>query len=331
MADVAWSFDLSFNTAPAGSSFSDLTATTSNHWAMSSLVVPHELTELERDAVVAHLKCLRESGVRSQDLRTFECSLPGKPPLFVKQAPDVLAEASTQHFFHVLSNADKTAPGVPKVFDAFVSQDGAAFMVMEKVEAPTLSECGISEEEAIEHAAFAVKWLLDQLPSVPKECFGRISSEAVPAMHTFFQDHQAPRIYDPDSLARLCMNAVSLSTFIVGRKEFLEPFKESRAIYHADIKKDNFLLDSSGKVYIIDFQHIGVFPEVFQNYAFFASREPLGREFARKLGYEPSKDLNLMGKFASTIVMSSKGGDMNWDSEAFRALQRKFAQRRHEA
>ena len=75
-------------------------------------------------------------------------------------------------------------------------------MVIEKIAAPTLSDCGISEEEAVEHAASAVKWLLDQLPWVPDATFGRISSEAAPVWHRFFKDHQAPRAFaNPDELA----------------------------------------------------------------------------------------------------------------------------------
>ena len=75
-------------------------------------------------------------------------------------------------------------------------------MVMEKVEASTLSDCDISEREAIEHAASAMKWLLDQRLSVPETSFGRISSEAAPVWHQFFKGHQAPRAFaKPEELA----------------------------------------------------------------------------------------------------------------------------------
>jgi len=163
--------------------------------------LPHELTELEREAIVTHLKGLR--GATQEELRSFEFSLPGRPPLFVKQSYDILVEASTQNFFHLLAINDKSAPQIPKVFDAFCSKEGYCFMVMEKVAAPTLSDCEILEEEAVEYAASAVKWLLNQLLFVPASSFGTILSEpeAAPVWHQFFKDNRAPRVFaSPDEL-----------------------------------------------------------------------------------------------------------------------------------
>ena len=137
-----------------------------------------ELTKLEHEAIVAHLKGLGDAG--GEETRSFEFTLPGRPPLFVKQSGDILVEASTQHFFHLLAIGDKSAPQIPKVFDAF-SEEGYCFIVMEKIAAPTLRDCDISEEEAVDYAASAVKWLLNQLPLVPLSSFGTISSEPQPA------------------------------------------------------------------------------------------------------------------------------------------------------
>ena len=161
--------------------------------------MPHELTKLEREAIVTHLKGLGDAG--GEEMRSFEFTLPGRPPLFVKQSGDILVEASTQNFFH-LAIGDKSAPQIPKVFDAF-SSEGYCFMVMEKVAAPTLSDCDILEEEAVEYAASAVKWLLNQLPLVPLSSFGTISSEPAPVWHRFFKEHRAPRVFaSPDELIR---------------------------------------------------------------------------------------------------------------------------------
>jgi hypothetical protein len=76
--------------------------------------------------------------------------------LFIKQSDDILFEASTQHFFYLCAIADGSAPRIPKIFDAFSSAEGV-FMVMEKIEAPTLESSGISEEQAVEHVAYAVR------------------------------------------------------------------------------------------------------------------------------------------------------------------------------
>ena len=167
-------------------------------------LMPHELTKPEREVIVAHIKGLALRDAVGEEMRLFEVNLPGRPPLFVKHSADILVEASTQNFFHLLAKDDKSAPRIPKVFDAF-SSEGYRFMVMEKIEAPTLSDCNISEEEAVEYAASAVKWLLNQLPSVPLSFFGRISSKSRPApvWHQFLKESRAPRVFaSPDELIR---------------------------------------------------------------------------------------------------------------------------------
>lgn len=136
-------------------------------------------------------------------VRCFSLSLPGRPPIFIKHCDyDVYAEASTQVFFHTLAQRDTSAPRVPRVLDAFGTPEGNYFLVMEKVEATTLDSPDISEERAVQLAASAVKWLQDQLPSVPDTIFGRISSVEAPAYHPFFKDHEAPGAFaDANELA----------------------------------------------------------------------------------------------------------------------------------
>ena len=164
-------------------------------------VVPDELTPSKREAIVAHLKGLGDTG--GEETRSFDFSLLGRPPLFVKQSDEVLVEGSTQTFFYLLSIRDKSGPRVPKVFAAFSSDDGYSFMVMEKIAAPTLSDGNISEEKAVECAAFAVKWLIGRLPWVPPSSLGTYSSQPAPVWHQFFKDHRAPRVFaNPDELIR---------------------------------------------------------------------------------------------------------------------------------
>jgi len=239
-------------------------------------------------------------------MRSFDFNLPGRPPLFIKHSDDILDEASTQHFFYLLANSDESSPRVPRVFDAFYSEEGYCLMATEKIAAPTLSDCGISEEEAVEHAASAVKWLLDQLPSVPHACFGRISSKPAPVWHQFFKEHQAPRAFaDPDELAeyvtkasQLCRPNARPSSPVM--KELLTSFEMSRCIYHSDIKKENFLFDSK-KVCIVDFQHVGVLPEPFQTYTFFNINKAFAASVGRKLGYQPSTTVDAMVKISGVL------------------------------
>lgn len=94
--------------------------------------VSPKLTKL-REAIVTRLKGLRDAG--GEEMRSFEFTLPGWPPLFVKQSDYILVEASTQHFFHLLAIGDKSAPQIPKVIDAFHSEEGYCFMAMERIAA----------------------------------------------------------------------------------------------------------------------------------------------------------------------------------------------------
>lgn len=76
---------------------------------------------------------------------------------------------------------------------------------------------------------------------------------------------------------------------------------EKRRIYHSDIRKDNFLLDANGTVYIIDFQHIGVLPEVFQTYAFFNIDWAFAEKVGRELGLQPSSSANEIVPISSLL------------------------------
>lgn len=120
--------------------------------------LPKELTQSERNS---HFKSLPNPGATL----FFDFHLPGKPTWFIKQGVDVLAEASTQHFFFTLPQGNASAPLIPKILDAF-RQDW--YCVMEKIEAPTVRPCNPLLETDIESVASAVKWLLDRIPFVPE-------------------------------------------------------------------------------------------------------------------------------------------------------------------
>ena len=84
-------------------------------------------------------------------------------------------------------------------------------------------------------------------------------------------------------------------------------FKGSSCIYHSDIKKENFLLDSNKKVWIIDFQHVGVLPQEFQTYAFFNINKVFAACVGRKLGYQPSNTAEAMVPISS--LLQQHGGN----------------------
>ena len=57
---------------------------------------------------------------------------------------------------------------------------------------PTLSACDITEDDAVQSVAPAIKWLLAQINSIPTSIFGGISSELARVCNQFFKDHRAP-------------------------------------------------------------------------------------------------------------------------------------------
>ncbi|GJJ09726.1 hypothetical protein Clacol_003950 [Clathrus columnatus] len=283
----------------------------------SLLTIPNELTQTERDRIVEYFNDI----VKKDDFYTnhFDIDLEGRPTFFVKYGLDeneygldVLVEASTQSFFYALAQNDKSAPRIPKVYDAF-QQDKRRFFVMEKIELPTLSSCEISEGDAVKSAASALKWLLAQLPSVPSSIFGRISSEPSCVWHSFFKDHEAPVCFaHADALTKYVNKAFSRCA---GKeKPSISSFSDELAIYHSDIRKDNFLHDiKTGKTWIIVFQHIGVLPEPFQTYAFFNTGNRFAAAVGRHLGYQPSRIAGLLTRAANLLQMTSGNASLNLD------------------
>lgn len=99
-------------------------------------------------------------------------------------------------------------------------------------------------------------------------------------------------------------------------KKLLTSFKKSRCIYHSDIKKENFLLDSN-KVYIIDFQHVGVLSQAFQTYAFFSVNKAFAASVGRKLGYQPSRTVDAMVKISSVLQQCGGTASLSMYSSSF--------------
>ncbi|GJJ09759.1 hypothetical protein Clacol_003983 [Clathrus columnatus] len=265
----------------------------------SLLTIPNELTQIERERIVEYFENM--PGNEKCHTNHFDINLEGRPTFFVKYGLDGLVEASTQSFFYALAQKDESAPRIPKVYDAF--QDGYGFFVMEKIKLPTLSTCEISEDNAVKSVASAIEWLFAQLPSVPTSIFGRISSEPSCARHEFFKDHEAPVCFaHANAPAKYVNKAFSRCP---GKPKRTVSFSDKLAIYHSDIRKDNFLHDiKTRKTCIIDFQHIGVLPEPFQTYAFFNTGSRFTAAVGRHLGYRPSRIANQLTRAANVLQMT---------------------------
>jgi len=233
------------------------------------LIVQESLAAREKEDIFKHWK--NTPLAERSNTNHFDFVREGKPTFFVKYGGyDILDQASTQAFFHSLAQGGSSAPHIPAVYSAF-RWEGRHFLIMEKVDMPTLEICDISETEAVQSAAFAVGWLLDQMHSIPSDMFGRISFRSTPVWHQFFKDHYAPVPFVSSEALEKYVNK-ALSRRPGGRRAPPPAISLSNelAIYHSDISEHNFLFDITiGRVCIVDFQHIGVLPKPFQTYAFF--------------------------------------------------------------
>ena len=102
-------------------------------------------------------------------------------------------------------------------------------------------------------------------------------------------------------------------------KKLSKSFSENLAIYHCDIRKDNFLINyyATGQVCIIDFEHIGVLPKPFQSFAFFNSDEDFAAAVGRKLGYKASNVTKEMVMASGSLWQSGWDGGSKYFFLAF--------------
>ena len=287
------------------------------------------LSQTECDEIAQHFFNLPFSVKHKTNHFDFE--LPERPRLFVKYgSDDLLAQASTQSFFHALAQKDISAPGIPAVYNAFC-KDGYCFLVMENVGLPTLEAC---DPDAVKFVAPAVKWLLDQMSSVPSSLFGRISDTKACVWHPFFKDHEAPVAFVNSEAVNKYTNKVRISPLtdfmahyrIMSLPQALSYCRGGRtpillsselSICHSDIREDNFLLDvTTGRIWIVDFEHVCVFPVPFQQYGFFNIGSPLASEVGKYLGYKEPDIVEAMDR-ASCVLQQIGIGDLGNYSSSF--------------
>ncbi|KAL4063518.1 hypothetical protein V8B97DRAFT_1876768, partial [Scleroderma yunnanense] len=100
-------------------------------------------------------------------------------------------------------------------------------------------------------------------------------------------------------------------------------FSDDHAIYHSDISKDNFLRDiRTGKIWIVDFQHIGALLEPFQTYAFFNMDSPFAAAVGKYLGYKPSDTANKMTITSSLLQQTGGDASLNLGRFGQRVIKR---------
>ncbi|KAG5647071.1 hypothetical protein DXG03_001441 [Asterophora parasitica] len=160
-----------------------------------------------------------------------------EPAYFVKYGDedDISAEAKTQIYIHNLAQQDGSAP---RSTTSSATPEGPAFWSWSH----TLET--VDSSEAVAFAASAVRWLITQQP--PSFAFDGMRR----ALQAF-------------------VNTALSRTPPAGRLSPISFESTPRVIYHSDIKKDNFLVDADHRVWMIDFQHVGVLPLPFQQFAFY--------------------------------------------------------------
>ncbi|KAF8958880.1 hypothetical protein BDZ97DRAFT_1433973 [Flammula alnicola] len=260
-----------------------------------------------RDIVLDYFKKL--SGV--DETNNFDLYLPNVGRAFVKYGDDdILVEAETQAFFYRLAQGDSSAPRIPQVYGAFHGTRGRYFLVMEYVVAPTLEEWAPTEalkrkievlNLAASVAAPAVHWLLHQ--KVPPSTFGRIPQSKACARHRFFKDNWAPLDFADAKALTIYVNK-ALSRCVPPKPPPIDFTSAPNVIYHSDVKMDNFLVDDDHRIWLIDFQHIGVLPLPFCQYAFYSVGNAFAAAVGNLLNIELHDDVHMMGRAAAIIGQS---------------------------
>jgi hypothetical protein len=257
--------------------------------------------------------------------------------IFVKSGySSLVPEARTQEYVFALAKSDPQAPGVPEVHD-IIHHSNRTYLVMEDV--PVLSfnawieQEGISAEERNDRLAIAtvkvagaVSWLL----TCPIPGDGKIGPIGGGLMqHEFFRNEeaglefftlQALEAYVNEAgffippqyihlLRKYLIQALSRLPRRPGRSLRTVTFANERLLIgHSDINLDNFLYDPlTGKVWMVDYQHVNVLPESFVSFAMHFNPSRFGEAVAEMVDFPRSTKLEVL-ELAAIIVMQSGNG-----------------------
>ncbi|KAF7307434.1 hypothetical protein MIND_00537800 [Mycena indigotica] len=277
--------------------------------------IPEELQESERKAILEFFHAIPT--VERRKTNIFYVTLPDRPAFAVKYAARDAGSDSN------------STPRVPRVYHVLYDKPTYYYLlVMEKIPWPTIEACtDLPDEYTVPRVAAAVKWLFDQTPYVPPSLFGRISvpleGERPLVWHRFFKDHEP-------SLAFVHAEALSkYVTAILSRYSRRRPFRpvsfadEPNVIYHSDVRKPNFLIDrDTGQICIIDFQHIGIFPQSFRTYGLLHYTDPLAAAVREALGLEITDTIRSMCTAAGCLVMT--GGAPTFGLDEYGVQKKKY-------
>ncbi|KAG8950613.1 hypothetical protein FRC04_007237 [Tulasnella sp. 424] len=241
---------------------------------------------------------------------------------------DILNEGDTQAFVYAAAlKSSPNAPRVPEMYGCF-SWDGIQYLVMERVNHPTVeawikdaaSEAEVQSRfgKACQAVANALRWLFALSPPVGSQiglidgAYAQTQSDAVRtrsgrALHPFFGDSSAPFRYtgapapEPDINAALGHRPRSAPPLVV------EISNEPLVMVQGDIKPFNFLIDPwTLQVTIIDFGCVNALPHSFVSFTLFSTGDKFTTRIAEFLGWKRSDNSLAMG--AATGIYWLKSG-----------------------
>ncbi|KAF9023746.1 hypothetical protein BDZ89DRAFT_989739 [Hymenopellis radicata] len=245
---------------------------------------------------------------------TFTHTPEGGLPLFIKFGPEVLNEARTQQYMfdQAAAAADPHAPRIPKIHTSFGDYKG--YIVMEFIEAPTVTECVRRDEANSEHlydkVAEALKWLLTR--PIPANTLGPVGGGS--AQHLIFWDQVAPRPFDSAKALEDHFNR-ALSLAPSNRSITVNFCDEPLTFYHSDISPSNFLFDSNtDQLYMVNFRHVGIYPKSFASLPFHVAGSSFLKAIAARVNYWVTPNFSAMCQ-AYFLLESVCGWDVDYGSE----------------
>ncbi|KAL5336053.1 hypothetical protein BJX70DRAFT_390247 [Aspergillus crustosus] len=201
--------------------------------------------------------------------------------LFIKYNNDKIAEAHAQLFFHTRINANsQSTMRIPELYHTWLpDHSSSAYLVMEYID--------------IHHFA-SDKERAKALSELTLSPFGPPGGYI---RHMFFKDREAAKIYSSvqelqDSINRLLRYLSSGSGQDYGTVDFSD---EPLLCYYGDIYRENFPVDQSGNLWVVDFDTTGVLPASFASWPLDTKyKHPLPIPIRRTIPLGTSKNLKPM-------------------------------------
>jgi serine/threonine protein kinase len=230
----------------------------------------------------------------------------GNPRFWVKYGSGVtLGEARTQNQVAQIVNVDpESVVGVPEVY-LFFLRGRCRYLVMEYVDGLTVESRQQTKGKYAEGDLEAVAAAFKQLTNlrVPADTSpGPVGSG--PICHDFFLECKSTHVYNTVQELQNQINKLVAPQKL--KVNFLSEIKNGLVLCPSDIDPSNFIIDTTGKVFAIDFGRTGYMPTSFVSYSLTTSTKPFTRRIARLVKYPESDNLRAMQVASGLLVISGQ-------------------------